>query len=673
MKLKSRFSLIALLCGIEMAFLTGLSMIGANYIQKIQNFQFNQQECQFALADMINYLNQSIHWSTDVATINDVWKEKIISANKKFRALSENPMRKFFPEEFIEQIDKSQTVWLKVVSQTNPFGAQFQSIQQTSLTDDEAGYIKRYGIKAGATRFPDSENVKSLQSRIILMEQQMKDIIKNGSDLQDVMAKTYTELVEIVENFTRMYRFIVIILGLIFIGLVFLSILQGTNRVIHGIKKVRDMSLELAQRDFTSEIEPEGSNEMQALMRNMNNMVYEINNFFLVVKKTASKAISSGYSINDSSTSTAAATNEINSNVEEITIEFDQINESMERAVRAINLTNEQVRTLVADNQSQTIAIDESTNAISAMASAVVGIRENAIKRTRVAEEMRVLVSDGDSKITATNEILEEVMGQLDEIGEVVTLIDSITEQTNLLSMNAAIESAHAGEFGKGFAVVAEEIRSLAESTADNAQAINEAISKTISKVTEAHESSKSASAAFSKVSAHSAEMIDSFTHITREIENIDDQTRQITAKTDITASTADKINSYCTNLATQQETVASEINSIKNLFQNALSAIHEISRGTEDIVTRMDAVGSLSKESYKNMTDLENILEEFKTNEDKDELNETIDENSINTVISDELKAQLESDFHEFEGGSSGVDFNPEDVEEVDEVDENS
>ena len=256
MKLKSRFSLIALLCGIEMAFLTGLSMIGANYIQKIQNFQFNQQECQFALADMINYLNQSIHWSTDVATINDVWKEKIISANNKFRALSENPMRKFFPEEFIEQIDKSQTVWLKVVSQTNPFGAQFQSIQQTSLTDDEAGYIKRYGIKAGATRFPDSENVKSLQSRIILMEQQMKDIIKNGSDLQDVMAKTYIELVEIVENFTRMYRFIVIILGLIFIGLVFLSILQGTNRVIHGIKKVRDMSLDPPQRHFTSEIDP---------------------------------------------------------------------------------------------------------------------------------------------------------------------------------------------------------------------------------------------------------------------------------------------------------------------------------------------------------------------------------------------------------------------------------
>lgn len=671
MKLKARFSIIASLCAVEMALLAGLTMAGANIIQKIQNFQFKQQECQFALADITNYLNQTIYWSTDTKNVNDVWKEKIVSSNKKFRELSEAPVTKFFPADFIEEIDETKSIWMKVVNLTNPFNAQMQAIQQQELTDEERSYISRYGIKAGAKRFPDSENVEALQSRIILIEQQMKDLILRGVELQVKMKEMYGKIIDMVDRYTTMYRLVVLVLGIIFIGLIFISISKGTDLIVSGIKEVRDMSLKLAQRDFTTEIEPTGSNEMQALMRNMNNMVYEINNFFLIVKKTASRAISSGYSINDSSTSTAAATNEINSNVEEITMEFDQINESMERAVKAINITNEQVRTLVADNQNQTSAIDESTNAISAMASAVVGIRENAVKRTRAAEEMRALVSDGDGKISATNGILEEVMGELDEIGEVITLIDSITEQTNLLSMNAAIESAHAGEFGKGFAVVAEEIRSLAESTADNAKKINEVVTTVIQKVTEAHDSSQLASKAFSKVSKHSAEMIESFSEITKEIENIDDQTHQITQKTDITASTADKINSYCTNLAAQQETVAQEINAIKNLFQTSLESIHQISRGTEDIVTRMDAVGTLSKESYKNMTDLENVLEEFKTNEgDEEELQEAIDDNTIDNVISDELRAQLEADFHELD---SDIEFNPDAVDDVGEVEETS
>ena len=67
-------------------------------------------------------------------------------------------------------------------------------------------------------------------------------------------------------------------------------------------------------------------------------------------------------------------------------------------------------------------------------------------------------------------------------------------------------------------------------------------------------------------------------------------------------------------------------------------------------------------------MTDLENVLEEFKTNEgDEEELQEAIDDNAINTVISDELRAQLEADFHELD---SDIDFNPDAVEEMDVAD---
>lgn len=664
MKLKQRFSLIAALCGIELLILTSLTMVGADFIQRLQNFQFNEQECQYSLVDMVNFLNQTIYWSSDTAQANTVWKSKVVTANKKFHALNDNSVTKICSAKFKEEIQNANNIWVKVLTLVNPFNGQIEALSEVQLTDDESRYISRYGIKAGAKHFTNSENVQSLLDRTMLMESNMKDLIRYSNELQEKMAEVNEMLKDIVAHWQILYRVMVFALGLVFVGLMFLSILSGTNKIIRGIKRLRDMSSLLSEKDFTTQITPQGSNEMQALMGNMNSMVNEINKFFIVVKKTAAKAISSGYSINDSSSSTAAATNEINLNIENITDEFEKINESLSRAVNAVNEINVQVKTLVNDNENQTTAIEESTAAVNAMAVAIETIRCNAIERSKAAEEMRQYVADGDEKIAATNKILAEVMGQLDKIREIVTIINTVSAQTNLLSMNAAIESAHAGEFGKGFAVVAEEIRGLAVSTASNAKKITESIKATIESVTEANRTSVLASEAFAKVSNQSVEMIKSFSLITEDIEKINSRTDEITQKTDVTSATADKINEYCENLASNQETVALEIKSISELFDKAVDEIKEINIGTEEIVKRMDAVGTLSKESYKNMTDLENVLEEFKTtSDDSEEIQNEIDNNAIENIISPELQAQLEADFNGGGDGDSDVEFDPDTV----------
>ena len=674
MKLKQRFSLIAALCGIELLILTSLTMVGADFVQRLQNFQFNEQECQYSLVDMVNFLNQTIYWSSDTAQANTVWKSKVVTANKKFHDLKDNSVTKICSAKFKEEIQNANNIWVKVLTLVNPFNGQIAALSEVQLTDDESRYISRYGIKAGAKHFTNSENVQSLLDRTLLMESNMKDLIRYSNELQEKMAEVNEMLKDIVAHWQILYRVMVFALGLVFVGLMFLSILSGTNKIIRGIKRLRDMSSLLSEKDFTTQITPQGSNEMQALMGNMNSMVNEINKFFIVVKKTAAKAISSGYSINDSSSSTAAATNEINLNIENITDEFEKINESLSRAVNAVNEINVQVKTLVNDNGNQTTAIEESTAAVNAMAVAIETIRRNAIERSKAAEEMRQYVADGDEKIAATNKILAEVMGQLDKIREIVTIINTVSAQTNLLTMNAAIESAHAGEFGKGFAVVAEEIRGLAVSTASNAKKITESIKATIESVTEANRTSVLASEAFAKVSNQSVEMIKSFSLITEDIEKINSRTDEITQKTDVTSATADKINEYCENLASNQETVALEIKSISELFDKAVDEIKEINIGTEEIVKRMDAVGTLSKESYKNMTDLENVLEEFKTtSDDSEEIQNEIDNNAIQNIISPELQAQLEADFNSGGDGDSDVEFDPdvviEECEAVEEV----
>jgi len=364
-------------------------------------------------------------------------------------------------------------------------------------------------------------------------------------------------------------------------------------------------------------------------MRNFNNTVSELNHFIIMVQKSASGALSAGYDINDSTTDAAAAVAQINKSIESITRQFELLGKSVDSAVQSITQIDNVVNTLVQNNSQQTTAISESNVAVHTVAKTLETISTSARERTKSAEEMQVLVADGDSKIMSTNEILTRITSQLDEVSEIVTIINTIAQQTNMLSMNAAIESAHAGEAGKGFSVVADEIRKLAESTSDNAKQINASINGIVDKVKEANESSSTAADAFAKVNESAKDMLVSFKEISSGIESIDDQTKQITTHTTNIAGTADTINGYCDNLAEQQKNISNVINLIRDTFTQTMNGISEIRLGTEDIVKRMQNVSDKGNVTTEKMNELKDALGEFKTDEAEDEKNFASAENA--------------------------------------------
>ena len=325
-------------------------------------------------------------------------------------------------------------------------------------------------------------------------------------------------------------------------------------------------------------------------------------------------AASYGHSVNDEAGNIAAAATQIEANLESFRAQFNELDEAVKQSVAALNEMENIARTLVSDNAIQTQAIQANSLAIGEMANTLAEIANMAEEKTESAAVIQSLVKNGDEKITATNQLLNEINSQLSEISEIVDIINAIAEQTNILSMNAAIESAHAGDAGKGFGVVAEEIRVLAESTGENAKRIGKSLYAIVSKVQNANVSSTDAAVAFGQISEQTVDMLHSLRDITDSVKTVDEKTRQVAQRTDDVSQTAQQINSHCDHLSGQQNTVSGEINSIRAAFEQAMSGVSEIRSGTQQIAERMQDISSISSANCDKMEQLGNELDIFKT-----------------------------------------------------------
>lgn len=614
MKLNGKFSFIILLTIVQAFVLTVFSIFNLKKVQSIKDYQNMEIRSEEQLSSIIDYLEKMDYWDFDIQNAYAAFAEQKEELSKTFAYITENPIIHNFPEDFDANLKQIKLTWQLLENDFVPIEEILKKMEKMKFMPGVLSNIKSFGIRETAKLYTDETVTSDLMNMTEEAHQQLRKIRLLYVSLMSLNEKSSLMIDEVMKATENQFIFITILFAAITAIILTVLILIVTSNVSKRIVKVRNMTTTLAKKDFNITIVPEGSDEMWYLMTNINNMVHQINEFFLLVKYTAKKALNAEASINESAGSTANAIALIDSNIDEINRKFQDAVTVINSAIGVITEMNLHVDTLVKSSSVQNEAIENSNKAVKEVVKTLEYINERAVERVKNAGEMHEYISDGDEKISATNEILGKIAQQLDEVYEVVTIINNVAEQTNLLSMNAAIESAHAGDAGKGFGVVAEEIRSLAEETSENADKISKVVNAIVAAVESANASSQAAFDAFEKVSNHADQIVGALQEISGGIGKIDNQMQQIKDRSDETSTAADEMNHYCGDLAEMQKHVSQQVDNMNDVVINAIRSLHQIKEETADIVHKMNKVSSASDESYKNLEELETVLEEFKT-----------------------------------------------------------
>jgi len=413
----------------------------------------------------------------------------------------------------------------------------------------------------------------------------------------------------IMKDVNQLKMFVIILASIaivVAVVIIYLVLNNTTRPIVRVADTLKDISE--GEGDLTRSIAVNSNDEIGDLSLYFNKTLEKIKNLIIIIKNEAANLNNISNDLASNMAETAAAVNEITANIQSIkgrvinqSASVTETNATMEQVVTNINKLNTHV-----ENQGRNVS--QASSAIEEMVANISSVTNTLISNAANVKTLREASESGRSGLQDVATDIQEISRESEGLLEINAVMENIASQTNLLSMNAAIEAAHAGEAGKGFAVVADEIRKLAESSSEQSKTIGTVLKKiaeSINKITvstdnvlkrfEAIDSSvKTVSQQEESIRNAMEEQGEGSKQILQGVSNVNELTRQVKTSSE--------------EMLEGSKEVIHESENLEKTTQEITGGMNEMAAGAEQVNI---AVNNVNEISGKNREGIQTLIRE--------------------------------------------------------------
>lgn len=388
----------------------------------------------------------------------------------------------------------------------------------------------------------------------------------------------FTHALQAIKNTTIIVTLISIIIGTI-IAYIFAIMMTRTFQDIVALMS------KTAEGDLTQKMTYNSENEIGQLASSLDKMTTNLKLLISNIKTNTNTAAATAEELSASSEQVNASTQQVSSTVQEIA-----------KGAQSLSISAGQTKQKSEELISSIKSVAQSAQESAKNASEVNSIAKQGEESGVVAKKKMVSIQDS---VLQSSNVVKELGQKSQQINKVIEVINSISEQTNLLALNAAIEAARAGEAGRGFAVVADEVRKLAEESQKATKQIEVMIDEIAQSTKQAVESMNKGSTEVEEGSRVVNDALASLGTIGQKIEGLTQQIETISAATQEQLASSDK--------------VLKSISEVSAVAEESSAASEEVSASVQETTASMQQVATAAQELAKDADELKHLIEQFK------------------------------------------------------------